>query len=95
MSEQGITATSRITLRTRRDTDGVRIEITDNGPGLDEKTQKRIFEPFYTTKAPGIGTGLGLSVSYFIITTNHGGLFTVESTPGQGATFIIRLPVEP
>lgn len=95
MSEQGLTATSRITLRTRRDTDGVRIEIADNGPGLDEKTQKRIFEPFYTTKAPGIGTGLGLSVSYFIISTNHGGLFTVESSPGQGATFIIRLPVAP
>jgi PAS domain S-box-containing protein len=72
----------------------VRIEIEDNGPGMDETTRKRLFEPFYTTKGIGTGTGLGLSVSYFIITENHGGTMTVESNPGTGSTFIIRLPIQ-
>ena len=51
----------------------LRIEIEDNGPGMDKDTSKRIFEPFFTTKPVGVGTGLGLSVSYFIITENHNG----------------------
>ena len=72
----------------------VRIEIADNGPGMDEVTRKRVFEPFFTTKPVGIGTGLGLSVSYFIIAENHGGNLSVESQPGAGTTFIIRLPVD-
>lgn len=66
------------------------IEVEDNGPGMDEQTVKRVFEPFFTTKEPGLGTGLGLSVSYFIITDDHGGSLEVESSPGQGANFIIR-----
>ncbi len=70
----------------------VRLEIEDNGPGMDEATRKRVFEPFYTTKPTGEGTGLGLSVSYFIITENHHGEMNVESNPGSGAKFIIRLP---
>nr|WP_320192254.1 PAS domain S-box protein [uncultured Desulfobacter sp.] len=70
------------------------IEIQDNGPGMDEKTRKKIFDPFFTTKPEGVGTGLGLSVSYFIITENHRGKMTVESSPGAGAKFIIRLPVK-
>ncbi len=84
----------RIILRTRRDGDMARIEVEDNGPGMDETIRERIFEPFFTTKGPGAGTGLGLSVSYFIITENHGGELTVESLPGHGTTFIIRLPLE-
>lgn len=72
----------------------LRIEIEDNGPGMDKKTCKRIFEPFFTTKPVGIGTGLGLSVSYFIITESHKGTMTVESKPEEGSNFIIRLPVE-
>jgi len=72
----------------------VSMEIEDNGPGMVEINSKRVFEPFYTTKPVGLGTGLGLSVSYFIITENHGGEMCVESTPGRGARFIIRLPVE-
>jgi|GEM_PF-2281051 len=70
----------------------IRVEIEDNGPGMDNKTRKKIFEPFFTTKAVGEGTGLGLSVSYFIIVENHGGSMDVVSTPGKGTTFIIRLP---
>ncbi|MDM8521867.1 PAS domain S-box protein [Desulfococcaceae bacterium HSG8] len=72
----------------------LRIEIEDNGPGMDEAVRKRIFEPFFTTKPVGEGTGLGLSVSYFIITENHGGEMSVKSVPGEGTTFIISLPVE-
>ena len=72
----------------------VRIEIEDNGPGMDEAISKRVFEPFFTTKPVGMGTGLGLSVSYFIITENHGGQMDVFSEPGRGTTFVVRLPVE-
>jgi signal transduction histidine kinase len=69
------------------------MEIEDNGPGMDEATRKKVFDPFFTTKPKGLGTGLGLSVSYFIITENHNGEIEVESRPGAGAKFIIRLPV--
>jgi len=69
------------------------IEIIDNGPGMDRKTRKQVFEPFFTTKPVGVGTGLGLSVSYFIITKNHCGELTVSSSPGKGANFSIRLPI--
>jgi len=68
------------------------IEIEDNGPGIEEKTKKRIFEPFFTTKIVGEGTGLGLSVSYFIVTDNHNGIMQVESIVGKGTKFIIKLP---
>ncbi len=70
----------------------VRVEIEDNGPGMDEEVRKRVFEPFFTTKPPGAGTGLGLSVSYFIVTVNHGGTLSVVSHPGAGSRFIIELP---
>ena len=70
------------------------VEIADNGPGMDEETRKRVFEPFFTTKPVGVGTGLGLSVSYFIVTENHSGKLTVDSLPGQGATFTICLPLD-
>jgi PAS domain S-box-containing protein len=91
----GVHDDSAPTLRlgVHREGDWVRVEVADNGPGMTEITRKRIFEPFFTTKDVGEGTGLGLSVSYFIVTRNHGGTFAVESEPGQGATFIIRLPL--
>ncbi|MBI9110880.1 PAS domain S-box protein [Maridesulfovibrio ferrireducens] len=72
--------------------DMVKCTISDNGPGINKDTRKRIFEPFYTTKDPGYGTGLGLSVSYFIITQNHKGSLSVESSQGKGTTFTILLP---
>jgi len=82
-----------IVLRLRRETAFVRIEVEDNGPGMDEETRKRVFEPFFTTKDVGVGTGLGLSVSYFIVTSHHQGTMTVDSTAGQGARFTLRLPL--
>jgi len=72
----------------------VRIEMKDNGPGMTEDVRQRIFEPFYTTKPQGEGTGLGLSVSYFIIVESHGGKMYVESEPDQGCSFILELPVD-
>jgi signal transduction histidine kinase len=85
----------RIVLRTRREGSMARVEVEDNGPGIPEDVRNRVFEPFFSTKQPGEGTGLGLSVSYFIITSNHKGTIHVESTPGQGTTFVIRLPLSP
>ena len=92
----GPDAPSRFVLRLvheEEDNEWVRIEIEDSGLGMSEEVRKRVFEPFFTTKPTDQGTGLGLSVSYFIITENHGGEMTVESSPGAGARFIIRLPV--
>jgi PAS domain S-box-containing protein len=94
--QEGGTEIPRFTLRTQYEKEKkmVRMEIEDNGPGMDEEDRKRVFEPFFTTKPVGKGTGLGLSISYFIITENHGGEMSVESRPGSGAKFIIRLPVK-
>lgn len=83
----------RITLRLRRESAFMRIEVEDNGPGMDEETRKRVFEPFFTTKDVGVGTGLGLSVSYFIVSSHHNGAMAVDSAPGQGARFTMRLPL--
>lgn len=69
------------------------IEIEDNGPGMDEEIRKRVFEPFFTTKPVGQGTGLGLSLSYFIVTENHGGFMEAKSAPGEGCKVVVRLPL--
>ena len=87
------TPSPRILLRTAREADYAVLEVVDNGPGMEDKTLKRIFEPFFTTKDVGVGTGLGLSVSYFIVTEQHNGRLSVTSKPGQGACFSIRLPL--
>ena len=86
----------RLTLRLAQEREDrrVRIEIEDNGPGMDAATRRRVFEPFFTTKPTDRGTGLGLSVSYFIVTENHGGEMRVESEPGKGAKFTVWLPLE-
>jgi len=90
------TTNSAFSIRTyhEREHNRVCIEISDNGPGMNELTRAHVFEPFFTTKPVGVGTGLGMSVSYFIITENHSGEIMVESQPGEGATFIIRLPIQ-
>ena len=82
-----------IILRAHLEGDTVKIEVEDNGPGMDEVVRKRVFEPFFTTKPLGAGTGLGLSVSFFIITRNHRGTIWVESVPGRGTVFTINLPL--
>lgn len=92
MSAAGVVP-SRFIIRCFREDNHAVLEIEDNGPGIAHDIQKRIFEPFFTTKEVGVGTGLGLSVSYFIITENHTGILAVDSTPGKGTVFIIKLPL--
>ncbi|GGK07539.1 sensor histidine kinase [Pseudomonas matsuisoli] len=82
-----------ILIRTRLSPPWAEIQISDNGIGMPDDVRKRIFEPFFTTKEVGQGTGLGLSVSYFIITNNHKGQMEVQSKPGQGTCFTLRLPL--
>ncbi len=94
MADNQAASAPRFVLRIKADAHMARIEIEDNGPGMEATVCKRIFEPFFTTKSVGIGTGLGLSVSYFIVTENHGGTLTVSSKPGVGSRFVIRLPLE-
>jgi len=82
----------RVTVTTRRAGRNVEIRVEDNGPGLPGELRDKIFEPFFTTKPTGQGTGLGLSLSYDIVTKGHGGSMVVESEDGEGAAFIITLP---
>ena len=82
-----------IRIRSFKEDNYLKISIIDNGKGMTENVQKRIFEPFYTTKPVGSGTGLGLSVSYFIVSNNHNGKLEVDSKPGKGARFTISLPI--
>ena len=82
-----------ITLRTRQNGEMIRVEVEDNGPGIDAETRRHLFDPFFTTKDIGMGTGLGLSVAYTIVVTKHNGLLSVNSEPGHGATFIVDLPL--
>jgi two-component system, NtrC family, sensor kinase len=70
------------------------IRVTDNGTGMSEATKAKIFQPFFTTKPTGQGTGLGLSLAYDIITKGHGGTIDVETKEGEGTTFIIKLPIQ-
>ncbi len=86
------TKAPRFIIRSAKDNHWIRLEIEDNGPGMPEETRRRIFEPFFTTKKVGEGTGLGLSVSYFIITQTHHGELTVRSGP-HGTLFTIHLPL--
>ena len=81
----------RITVHTRSARGGALLRITDNGPGITPENLEHIFDPFYTTKSPGEGMGLGLSLVHRIV-TEHDGQVQVESTLGDGATFTVTLP---
>lgn len=87
-------AAAELHVTTRRVADTAQIRIRDNGPGIPDDVRDKIFEPFFTTKPGGTGTGLGLSLSYDIVTSGHGGELTVESPPGDGAEFVVTLPVD-
>jgi signal transduction histidine kinase len=81
-----------IIIRTRAEGERVIVEIQDNGPGIPVEIQRRIFEPFYTTKPPGLGTGLGLHIAYTVV-NNHGGRIDLSSKPGE-TCFQVSLPTQ-
>ncbi len=70
------------------------IQVKDNGTGMTKATEAKIFQPFFTTKPTGQGTGLGLSLAYDIVTKGHGGTIECESVEGEGTTFVVKLPIQ-
>ena len=86
------TSHKRITVRARRNADEVVATVTDDGPGIPAELLPAIFDPFFTTKPAGRGTGLGLNIVYRIV-AKYEGHISVDSPPGEGATFTLRLPV--
>jgi C4-dicarboxylate-specific signal transduction histidine kinase len=80
-----------LVIRVRPSGDGVRIEVADDGPGVAPDDLARVFNPFFTTKAPGEGRGLGLSVAHSVVAEHEGRLWA-ENRPGGGAMFVIELP---
>ena len=91
--EPGYAPTVR--LATRCVNGQVELQVTDNGTGIPDELKPKIFQPFFTTKPTGEGTGLGLSLAYDIMTKGHGGTLAVASTEGAGTTFTLRLPPSP
>ncbi|HAK77017.1 MAG TPA: two-component sensor histidine kinase [Runella sp.] len=89
----GPTYKPKVTLSTQFINDQLIIKVKDNGAGMSDKVKAKIFQPFFTTKPTGQGTGLGLSLAYDIITKGHSGKIEVESEEGAGTTFTIKLPV--
>ncbi|MBD3298382.1 MAG: histidine kinase, partial [candidate division Zixibacteria bacterium] len=90
-AKQAIEGKGHITIATSSDSGFIRVQITDDGPGMSEDTLRRIFDPGFTTKGVGVGTGLGLSICYQII-QDHRGTIDVSSEPGKGTTFTISIP---
>jgi len=82
-----------VMIKTMKDKDDMVIRVIDNGSGVPTEIKEKIFQPFFTTKPTGEGTGLGLSLSYDIITKGHGGKLKVKTNEGEGSEFIIHLPV--
>ncbi len=94
IKEQGREGKGNINIVTEYDDQWVTCRLSDDGPGMSDEVRENIFNPFFTTKSVGTGTGLGLYISYDIIVNKHGGQLRVDSSPGQGTTFIIKLPRE-
>lgn len=88
LSEKG-----RITITTRHLPPYAEVRIQDSGVGISEENLAKIFDPFFTTKEVGKGTGQGLALAYSVIVTKHGGTIHAESNAGEGATFVIRIPL--
>ncbi|TPV32761.1 GHKL domain-containing protein [Paucihalobacter ruber] len=82
----------KVVVATKHIDNTVQITVSDNGPGIPEAIKDKIFQPFFTTKPTGQGTGLGLSLSYDIVKA-HGGSIKIESNENEGATFTIELPI--
>jgi signal transduction histidine kinase len=95
LASETYTPPAQPTIRVRAYPEGdcVIIEVIDNGPGMSDEAKNHIFEPFYTTKGVGKGTGQGLYIAHDIVVKKHHGQISVNSSPGKGTTFIIRLPL--
>ncbi|MEH2180640.1 GAF domain-containing protein [Nostoc sp.] len=93
-ASQGQMIFPQIRIRSLIQEDHVIIRIADNGPGMSEEVRKRLFDPFFTTKPVGKGTGMGLSISYQIIVQKHGGKIQCISAPGEGAEFVVMIPLK-
>jgi signal transduction histidine kinase len=87
----GVEYEPTVSVSTRRNNGKVEIKVADNGNGIPQKVLDKIFQPFFTTKPTGQGTGLGLSLAYDIVKA-HGGELKVETKEGEGSEFIIQLP---
>lgn len=84
----------RVHLATRAGADGIEVQVTDNGRGIDPAIRDKVFDPFFTTKPPGQGTGLGLSISYSVA-QDHGGRLSFEPAPPRGTRFLLTIPLRP
>ena len=82
----------QLKVTTRAVADGIEIRVRDNGMGIPPDIRDKLFQPFFTAKPPGEGTGLGLSMIYDIITQQHGGTISVDSRVGEYSEFTVRLP---
>lgn len=92
LAERADGAPARIVLRAHRSGQYAIIQVGDNGPGMSRETAKRVFDPFFTTREIGVGSGLGLAVAYALVVNNHRGTISVDSSPGKGTIFSISLP---
>jgi len=84
-----------ITITTRRDGEWVEVAVADTGTGIPENVRSKIFDPFFTTKPVGKGTGQGLFITHNVVVGKHGGSIAVDTEPGRGTTFRIRLRIDP
>lgn len=84
-----------VTVSTKNLKESIEIRVADNGPGIPDDIKDKIFQPFFTTKPTGEGTGLGLSMSYDIVTKGHGGKLDMKTQKGKGSEFIVELATTP
>ena len=94
MSKRKGVESPEVTVKTQMKDGMVEISVKDNGPGIPDEIKDKIFQPFFTTKPTGEGTGLGLSLSYDIVTKGHGGKLKMETQKGKGSEFFVELPVK-
>jgi len=83
----------KIAISTRHDQQWVEIRISDTGVGIPPHIRDKVYDPFFTTKPVGRGTGQGLAIAHAVVTERHGGTIDFESQVGHGTTFIVRLPL--
>jgi signal transduction histidine kinase len=93
-NDHGAKGKGVITLATRAVGGFVQVSITDSGTGIPQEIQQRIFDPFFTTKEVGKGTGQGLAIAHSVVVKEHGGKLRFSSSPGEGTTFFVELPIQ-